>query len=253
MYIQLRGIQDANCGCFSFVCLPSEGGAKGQAEPRRVSCDVGQVRPAADGSVFNEALVLWNPATSGPSYSDAPTPDPQGGLHQPAAAPQQGRDEDAGQPEDLSSQMSDECSSESPCDSHGVFRNTRCVTHHLRPKGSGSADRSHVMFLLFDSFRWKQRKQFLRQQVLTEHGGRSPEAALPAAGCAWSGHPGSDQQCGSAGAPARGPARLRKLQPAGLPGPLLVFAGSASVVSHMRSTGQASCVDGWSARSLHLC
>lgn len=109
MCIQLRGIQDANCVCFSFFCLTSEGGAKGQAEPRRVLCDVSRVRPATADSILNGALVLCNPATSGPSDSDARNPAPQGGFHLPAAAPQQGRDRDASQPEDVTSHMSEEC------------------------------------------------------------------------------------------------------------------------------------------------
>lgn len=236
--------------CFSFFCLPSEGGAKGQAEPRRVLCDVGRVRPAADGSVLNGALVLCNPATSGLLDSDARNPELQGELHQPAAAPQQGRDEDAGQPEDLTPQMSEECCAESPCDSHGVFRNTRCFTHRLKPKGSDAVDPITCHVLLFDSFRSKQFKQLLGQQILW---GTSPEAALPAAVRSWSSHSGSDQQCGPAGARARVPAWLWKLQPRGLPGSLLLFTGSGSIVCHMRSTGQASCVDGWCSRLFQLC
>lgn len=136
MYIQLGGILEANCVCFSFFCLTSEGGAKGRAEPRRVS-------PATDDSILNRALVLCNPATSGPSDSDARNPEPPGGFHLPAAAPQQDRDEDASRPEDVPSQMSEESctanlgrptaandfssSSGRLCDS--VCRNTRRFPH----------------------------------------------------------------------------------------------------------------------------
>lgn len=114
VYIQLRVIQDANCVCFLFFCLTSEGGVKGQAEPRQVLCDVSWVRTTTDDSILNGALVLCNPATLGPSDSDARNPQPQGGFHLAAAAPQQGRDEDASQPEDGTSQMSEKCCAANP-------------------------------------------------------------------------------------------------------------------------------------------
>lgn len=109
MYIQLRGIRDANRVCFLFFCWTSEGGVIGQSELRRVLCDVSQVQPATGDSSLNRALVLCNPATSDPSDSDARKPEPQGVFHLPAAAPQQGSDEDAGRPEDVTSQISEEC------------------------------------------------------------------------------------------------------------------------------------------------
>lgn len=92
---------------FSLFCLTSEGGVEGQAEPRRGLCDVGPVPPAAAAAaILNGALVLCNPATSD---ADGPNPQPQAGLHLPAAAPPQGRAGDAGQPEDVASHMSEEC------------------------------------------------------------------------------------------------------------------------------------------------
>lgn len=132
----------------------------------------------------------------------------------------------------------------SPCDSHDVFRNTRCCTHGLKPKGSNAVDPVTCHVLLFDSFRSKQFKQFFGQQILPSHGGAPPEAGLPAAVRSWSGHSGSDQQCGPAGVQPRVPAWLWGLQPHALPGSWLVFTGDGSITCHMRSTGQASCVSG---------
>ncbi|XP_029700336.1 zinc/cadmium resistance protein [Takifugu rubripes] len=83
--------------------------AKGRAEPGRVLCDVSRLQSAADDSLLNGALVLCNPATSGPSDSDARNPGPQGGHHLPAAAPQQCGDEDQSHSKGVTSQMSEEC------------------------------------------------------------------------------------------------------------------------------------------------
>lgn len=89
--------------------VTSEERAKGRAEPGRVLCDVSRLQSAADDSLLNGALVLCNPATSGPSDSDARDPDPQGGRHLPAAAPQQCGDEDQSHSKGATSQLSEEC------------------------------------------------------------------------------------------------------------------------------------------------
>lgn len=147
MYIQLRGIPDANWACFLFFCLTSEGGVIGQSEPRRVLCDVSQVQPATGDSSLNRALILCNPATSDPSDSDARKPEPQGGgFLLPAAAPQQAGDEDAGQ-RNVALQILVKClgfSYGSPRDSHGVFRNTGCCIHGLKAQRQWRRRSNHM-------------------------------------------------------------------------------------------------------------
>lgn len=114
----------------------------------------------------------------------------------------------------------------------------------LKPRGSDAVDPITCHVLLFDSFRSKQFKQILGQQILTSHGGTSPEAGLPAGVRSWSGHSGSGHQRGPAGVQPRVPAWLWRLQPHALPGSLLLFTGYGYIVCHMRSTGEASCIDG---------
>lgn len=97
--------RDETCVFVFHFSVTSEERAKGRAEPGRVLCDVSRLQSAADDSLLNGALVLCNPATSGPSDSDARNPDPQGGRHLPAAAPQQWGDEDQSHTKGVTSQM----------------------------------------------------------------------------------------------------------------------------------------------------